>query len=115
MESGRKFGDNRINTGENCQKPGWLRYATDHKETLKNSTITTKVAGAPLDHIFYHQRLDASMTPDHTSIGHFLIEKTSQMYDVVDEMEIRNFTVEQSSSGQSLRELSISQDVHMYN
>jgi hypothetical protein len=75
MESGRKFGDNRLNTGENYPAT-WLRYATDHKETLKNSTITTKVVGPTQDHhMFFHPRLEASMTPEQTSIGHFLIDK----------------------------------------
>jgi hypothetical protein len=77
IDSGRKFGDNRLNTGENYPAT-WLRYATDHKETLKNSTITTKVVGPTFDqHMFLHPRLDASMTPEHTSIGHFLNEKPS--------------------------------------
>lgn len=65
------------------------------------------MVGATLDPMLFHLRLDASMTPEHNSIGHFLIDKPSQNTDLVDEIEIKNFTVEPTSA-ESLRELSIS-------
>ena len=108
-ESARKFVEN---SGENLYQrsgPNWLRYATDHKEPLKNSTNSTKGGVATLSSMVVQSRLEASMTPKHTSNGHFLMEKHAQKYNVVDEIEIHNFTVGQSPSQQSLREHSAEQ------
>jgi hypothetical protein len=73
-QSGRKFGENILNIGENSFDGGFSLYrcATDKKDSVRNSIITSNKAGVSLQTSNFQQIY--SVNP---SYGHFLLDDNS--------------------------------------